>query len=295
MKTIISNFGYFLKEARTIIKINLMSNILSILSIGLILFFAVATISGWWISNQAVEVLEEEAEINVYFAEDIDEDEVDHMMKKIHALTGVEEVSLVDKNEAYHRMEEVLGKEAKVLKYLDENPFSPYIEVQIDLESMDSIIERLKSIEGIEQIRDNREILGKIRNLSSVLKTIGYIFITAVGVSTLIIVSHIIRTGIYENREQINTLILLGAPDGFISFPFLIEGMILTLGGGLLASLLLSLSLRYVYSVMAGPLPLIPLPDMESMGRKLISIIMLLSAGFGLLGSLFGLRSARSR
>lgn len=295
MKTIISNFGYFLKEARTIIKINLMSNILSILSIGLILFFAVATISGWWISNQAVEVLEEEAEINVYFAEDIDEDEVDHMMKKIHALTGVEEVSLVDKNEAYHRMEEVLGKEAKVLKYLDENPFSPYIEVQIDLESMDSIIERLKSIEGIEQIRDNREILDKIRNLSSVLKTIGYIFITAVGVSTLIIVSHIIRTGIYENREQINTLILLGAPDGFISFPFLIEGMILTLGGGLLASLLLSLSLRYVYSVMAGPLPLIPLPDMESMGRKLISIIMLLSAGFGLLGSLFGLRSARSR
>ncbi len=295
MKTIISNFGYFLKEARTIIKINLMSNILSILSIGLILFFAVATISGWWISNQAVEVLEEEAEINVYFAEDIDEDEVDHMMKKIHALTGVEEVSLVDKNEAYHRMEEVLGKEAKVLKYLDENPFSPYIEVQIDLESMDSIIERLKSIEGIEQIRDNREILDKIRNLSSVLKTIGYIFITAVGVSTLIIVSHIIRTGIYENREQINTLILLGAPDGFISFPFLIEGMILTLGGGLLASLLLSLSLRYVYSVMAGPLPLIPLPDMESMGRNLISIIMLLSAVFGLLGSLFGLRSARSR
>ncbi|WP_372995540.1 cell division protein FtsX [Lutispora sp.] len=272
-----------------------MSNILSILSIGLILFFAVATISGWWISNQAVEVLEEEAEINVYFAEDIDEDEVDHMMKKIHALTGVEEVSLVDKNEAYHRMEEVLGKEAKVLKYLDENPFSPYIEVQIDLESMDSIIERLKSIEGIEQIRDNREILDKIRNLSSVLKTIGYIFITAVGVSTLIIVSHIIRTGIYENREQINTLILLGAPDGFISFPFLIEGMILTLGGGLLASLLLSLSLRYVYSVMAGPLPLIPLPDMESMGRNLISIIMLLSAVFGLLGSLFGLRSARSR
>lgn len=295
MKTIISNFGYFLKEARTIIKINLMSNILSILSIGLILFFAVATISGWWISNQAVEVLEEEAEINVYFAEDIDEDEVDHMMKKIHALTGVEEVSLVDKNEAYHRMEEVLGNEAKVLKYLDENPFSPYIEVQIDLESMDSIIERLKSIEGIEQIRDNREILDKIRNLSSVLKTIGYIFITAVGVSTLIIVSHIIRTGIYENREQINTLILLGAPDGFISFPFLIEGMILTLGGGLLASLLLSLSLRYVYSVMAGPLPLIPLPDMESMGRNLISIIMLLSAVFGLLGSLFGLRSARSR
>lgn len=295
MKTIISNFGYFLKEARTIIKINLMSNILSILSIGLILFFAVATISGWWISKQAVEVLEEEAEINVYFAEDIDEDEVDHMMKKIHALTGVEEVSLVDKNEAYHRMEEVLGNEAKVLKYLDENPFSPYIEVQIDLESMDSIIERLKSIEGIEQIRDNREILGKIRNLSSVLKTIGYIFITAVGVSTLIIVSHIIRTGIYENREQINTLILLGAPDGFISFPFLSEGMILTLGGGLLASLLLSLSLRYVYSVMAGPLPLIPLPDMESMGRNLISIIMLLSAVFGLLGSLFGLRSARSR
>ncbi|SHI69328.1 cell division protein FtsX [Lutispora thermophila] len=295
MKTIMNNFGYFMKEARTIIKINFMSNILSIVSIGLILFFAAATLSSWWISNQVVEIIEDEAEINVYFAEDIDKKKVEHIINNIETLAGVEEVRLVDENEAYHRMEEILGKEAKVLQYLDDNPFSPYIEVQIDLKSMESVIEGLKNIEGIDQIRDNKEIFDKVRNLSSVLKTLGYIFIVAVGASTLIIISHIIRTGIYENREQINTLILLGAPDGFISFPFIIEGMILTLGGGLLASIILSLTLRYAYSVMTGPLPFIPLPDQKSMVTNLVSMIMLLSAVLGLLGSLFGLRSAKSR
>lgn len=295
MKTIINNFGYFIKEARTIIKINLMSNILSILSIGLILFFAAAALSGWWISSQVVEALENEAEINVYFADDIEKGKVENMIKDIKTLDGVEDVRLVDENEAYNRMEDILGKEAKVLEYLDENPFSPYIEVRIDLESMESIIEGLKNIEGIEQIRDNREILNKIRSLSSVLETLGYIFIAAVGVSTLIIVSHIIRTGIYENREQINTLILLGAPEGFISLPFIIEGLVITLGGGFLASIMSSLSLRYVYSSMTGPLPFIPLPHQESIEINLIVIIMLLSIAFGLLGSLSGLRSARRR
>lgn len=295
MNTIINNIGYFIKEAKTTIKINLMSNILSILSIGLILFFAAATLSGWWMSSHVVEALENEAEINVYFKEGIDKDKIQYMIKNIEVIDGVEDVRLVEENEAYHRMEDILGKEAKVLEYLNENPFSPYIEVGINLESIESIIENLKNIEGIEQIRDNREILDKIRNIAALLETLGYVFIAAVGVSTLIIVSHIIRTGIFENREQINTLLLLGAPDGFIAFPFIIEGLILTLGGGLLASLMAFLSLKYVYSAMTGPLPFIPLPDFQSMGSNLIVIIMFFSTAFGILGSLFGLRSAGSQ
>jgi cell division transport system permease protein len=100
--------------------------------------------------------------------------------------------------------------------------------------------------------------------------------------------------GIYENREQINTLRLMGAPESFISFPFILEGMLLTLGGGALASAMISLLLKYLYSWVTGPLPFIPLPPIGSMTTQLVLIVMSLSIVIGAAGSCFGLSSAKS-
>ena len=95
-----------------------------------------------------------------------------------------------------------------------------------------------------------------------------------VSVTTVITISHIIKSGIYNNREQINTLRLLGAPEAFIAFPFLIEGLILTMAGAMAASVLAVLALKAFYSQMAGPLPL-------------TSLVL------GVIGSIFGLLSAK--
>lgn len=295
MKIVFNNIGYFFKEAKTTIKINMMSNILSILSTGLILFFAAIVLSCWWISNKAVEILQNEAEINVYFEENMDKESIENMVRRIEGLKGVEEAAFISKDEAYKRMEEILGKEAKVLEYLDENPFNPFVEVRINLEDMESIIEELRNIEGIEQIRDNREVLERLKNITLMLETFGYTFMAAVGASTLIIVSHIIRTSIYDNKEHIITLRLLGAPEMFISAPFIIEGLILTVSGGLIASLSSVFTVNYMYAAMAGPLPFIPLPQLEIVISNLVMIIMFLSLIFGILGSGFGLWSARDK
>jgi len=225
----------------------------------------------------------------------MDIDGIENMINRIEELNGVEEATFISKDEAYKRMEEILGKEAKVLEYLDENPFNPFVEVRINLEDMESIIEELRNIEGIEQIRDNREVLERLKNITLMLETFGYTFMAAVGASTLIIVSHIIRTSIYDNKEHIITLRLLGAPEMFISAPFIIEGLILTVSGGLIASLSSVFTVNYMYAAMAGPLPFIPLPQLEIVISNLVMIIMFLSLIFGILGSVFGLWSARDK
>lgn len=294
MKSILYNTGYFIREAKTIIKINLLSNILSILSTGLIFFLMAMVLSGWWISNQVVEAIQGEAEINVYFQESIGVDGAAQLVQNIKELHGVREARLVDEDEAYGRMEEILGKEAQVLEYLEDNPFNSFIEVQIYLEEIEAVVEGLSHIKGIEQIRDNREVLNHLRNATEVLKVLGYLVIAAVGLATLVIISHIIRSGIYGNREQINTLRLLGAPEVFIAFPFLIEGLILTIGGGLLALAMSVFSLKYIYSYIIGPLPFIPLPPLKNMLKSLIALLILLSSVLGFFGSLFGLASAKS-
>lgn len=294
MKNFFYNLGYFLKEVKTIISMNIMSNIFSLLSTGLIFFILAMVVSGWWISSKAVETIKGEAEVSVYFNENLDKAGVNELVDKISKLQYVREARLVGRDEAYGRMVKILGKEAKVLEYFEDNPFSPFIEVKIDIEGMDRIISELDYILGIEYVRDNREVLERISSIANALKILGLLVVTAVGISTMVIISHIIRMGIYENREQINTLRLMGAPDSFISFPFVLEGLLLTIGGGALASVMIAILLRYLYSWLSGPLPFIPLPPVGDMVSQIIGLVMSMGFVMGVAGSCFGLASAKN-
>lgn len=293
MKKYFYNLGYFLKEVKTIIRLNLLSNIATLLSTALILFILAMVISGWWVSSEVIETIQGEAEVSVYFDENFSKDNAMHLVERIEAIEGVREARLIEEEEAYERMVGILGKEARVLEYFDDNPFSSFIEVKIHLEKMSSIIGKLNHLDGIEHIRDNKEVLHRLRNISEIFNFLGYLVVAAAGITTLVITSHIIRLGIYNNKEQINTLRLLGAPEDFIAFPFLLEGLFLTLGGGIIATSLSKFILKHVYAQISGPLPFIPLPPLEDLLRSL-SILILLSSGIlGFMGSLFGLLSTR--
>lgn len=293
MKKYFYNIGYFLKEAKIIMQMNLLSNITTLFSTALILFILAMVISGWWVSNQVVEMIEKEAEVNVYFDESLSDADVMKLIERIKGIGGVRETRIVDEGEAYERMVEILGKEARVLKYFDDNPFSSFIEVRIYLEKMDSILEELNGLKDVEHVRDNRKALDRLSGIADILKVLGYFVVTAVGITTLVIISHIIRLGIHNSKEQINTMRLLGAPNSFIAFPFLLEGLLLTLGGGVLAAALGGFVLKQVYTRMAGPLPFIPLPPLGTLVQRLVILVVSLSGALGLIGSFFGLSSAR--
>jgi cell division transport system permease protein len=293
-KNYLFNIKYFLKEARTIFKVDLLSNIFSILSISFILLILVMIISGLWVSTELVLTLEKEAEINVYYKDDLELEEINKLSKNISSLDGVTATGIISEDESFSRMEDILGKEAKVLEYFQDNPFSSFIEVKIDILKLDYVLDSLNDIEEVQSIRDNREVLDRLSEITVLLKFLSLVFITAIGISTIVVISHIIRQGIYNNRDMINTLKLLGAPNSFIGLPFLLEGLLLTLFGGLLAGVLSNLVINYVYSQMLGSLPFIPLPDRAILIWSLNILILVLSAALGVIGSIFGLRSAKS-
>lgn len=293
MRNFLSNIGYFLREVKTIIRTSLMSNIISIFSTGLIFFILAIVISGFLVSSRVVEAIQKDAEVSVYFDESIGENGTQQLIDKLKGIDGILDVKLVGKDEAYTRMEDILGKDAEVLKYFDDNPFSPFLEVKIDLQKMEPILNNINSAAGVSFVRDNSDVLNRIRELSNALRLLGYLIILAVGISTLVIIAHIIRMGIHNNREQINTLKLLGAPDAFISFPFLLQGLLLTLSGGILAAILSAAGINYVYSKISGPLPFIPLPSIGELVSNLVVFLLCLSALLGIVGSYFGLSSSK--
>jgi cell division transport system permease protein len=295
MTKIFTNAGYFFKETFTMVRLSLISNILSLLSTGLIFFILAMVISGWWIMTEISEAIRGEAEISAYFDRDVSPEEETSLVGSVGRISGVKDSRLVDEKEAYGNMEKILGKDAQILNVFDENPFTAYIEINIDLDSVDRILKELDNMPGISYVRDNRDVLDRINSLTRLFLLIGYLVLAAAGISTLVIISHIVRLAVRDNREQINTLGLLGAPWPFIAFPFILQGLLLTLGGAILATVLSVFVLKQVYSQIAGPLPFIPLPPAQSVASGMAAVILSAGLVLGAAGSMLGLASSRGK
>lgn len=295
MRNAYKNTLYFLREAKTIFKVDLLSNILSLFSIGLIFFILSLIIAGWLISNEIIQVIKQETEISIYYDENIKEEHLENLLLDIRNVQGIKEASIVNEEQSYSRMVDILGQESSILEYFDDNPFSPFVEVKIEMEGLDNILDELSSIEDIMYIRDNRIVIEKLQGIISIIEILGAFLLVAVGVSTIIIISHIIRQGIYNNRDEINTLKLLGAPNIFIQVPFFIEGIILTIIGGGIASILWIILIKYGYSNIDSILPFFPLPKVDELLWIIIIFNMVFSLLIGLLGSKFGLKSIKKQ
>ncbi|MDF2485452.1 MAG: hypothetical protein K0R46_1620 [Herbinix sp.] len=294
MKTFFYNIGYFILEAFRTIRFNPLSNIISIIGTGLILFLLGIVLIGWSVGDQIIVTLEQEAEISAYFTDPGNPNQVDALTQQIKTIEGVQQVRYVEKAQAKAQMEKLLGNEANILELFDENPFEAFLEIRINLDQIDGILARLQKLEGIEYVRDNREVLEQMRQITDGVKLVGIFIILAVGMTTLIIISHMIRQGIYNNRDQIKTLRLLGAPSGFIGFPFALAGTLMTVLGGVIAVVFLFFIIRGGYSQLSGALPFLPLPEQGQLQNNIISFILSVSALLGLVGSLFGLSSMKN-
>ncbi|SCZ78166.1 cell division protein FtsX [Acidaminobacter hydrogenoformans] len=293
----LSNLAFTFREARTILSLSGLSSLLSIISLTLIFFVAILAGSSWWLSSLLVDALKNEAEISVYYAPDLGEagaPGLEALVSRVGAVEGVRTVKPVSAAQAFDAMSEILGTDASVLTHFQENPFEAYLEVGVDLGNLAALIAKVQALEGVDYVRDNQSILEKVASIARLVTGIAIFVAAAVGTATLIVTAHIVREGVHANREQIMTLKLLGAPNGFIYRPFLLEGVLITTAAGLLASLLFWAFARSVGPMATELISFLPPFQFTKLLPVVTVTTLCASALLGLTASLLGLGLVRN-
>ncbi len=122
-------------------------------------------------------------------------------------------------------------------------------------------------------------------------KAFGFFMLIAISITTVFVTSHLIRQGIYINREAIGTLKLLVAPSRFIFLPYLLNGLFMTLISGLLSLALTFFTVRYAFNMFLSTISFIQLSTFNEHIMLLGIFTILLSILLGVLGSLIGIKS----
>jgi cell division transport system permease protein len=225
-------------------------NFLSVLTVAVGLLFTAITLLTVFNISLATKDLPEKFSIMLYLKEDLPRQDIETLMKTALKDPSVDKVKYITKEEAWKELKASLKNTDYILEGVGENPLPDTVEIKlksetISPETVKKLTANLKEIKGVSEIEYGEKFLTSIYSLSMGIKTIGAILIIIMSAGTLFVCYSTVKILFYRKNREIETCKLLGASKGFIRAPFIIEGAVIGLSGGVL-SLIGILILYYI-------------------------------------------------
>lgn len=161
-------------------------------------------------------------------------------LKDIEAFPEVQGATYVSEDEALARARAELVEFRDVLRELERNPLPASIEVKLkpevrDAEHVSAVAERLRGFGFVDDVRFGRDWVEKLDRLRQLAAAVGIVVGGAFAAIAIIIIGTTIRMAVLQRSREIAIMRLVGATDGFIRRPFLLQGAIKGLLGGAVA------------------------------------------------------------
>lgn len=288
--------SYFVGRAVANIRQNMFVNLVTVGTITLALLIVALFLLLVVNLENAAESWSERVQVTVYFDKELSPQEQADLRAKIQALPGTARVGWVGRDEALKRFKGRLKGQETLLEGVRPEILPTSFEITLKKnsrgsEAVEAYVSRLRAISGIGEIQYGEEWVRRFNTFLTFMRLVGALVGGFLLVAVIFIVSNTIRLTIYARRDELEVMSLVGATRLFIKMPFLIEGLLQGLAGGLLA-LALSVAIYYLFLHNAGNFisfnpataGLAFLPVEAMLG------LVLTGALLGLLGSLTSLR-----
>ncbi len=225
-------------------------NLLSVLTIASgLLVISIALFVAYNI-DAATKRLPEKFAMILYLEDNTSRDRIDNITASLRKKTAVSSVRFISKEEAMKELKGLLKNSNYVFEGLDENPLPDSIEVKlrkesVSLESVKKISDEVLTIKGVKEIDYGEKFLATLHSVKSGAKTAGMTLVTIISAGIIFVCYSTVKILFYRRSEEIETFKLLGATKAFIRAPFIIEGGVIGLSGGI-ATLAGTLAFYYV-------------------------------------------------
>ena len=284
----LSSLGYLLKEG---VK-NIWSNrTMSFASVGVLVSCLLLTGAAVLFSmnvDVAMKSLEGNNSTTVYLQEGLPTLTSLRVGQEIKQLDNIEQCEFVSKQDAVQNMLDMLGDDGTVLEGLlgDENFLPDAFRISMkDLNLYDETAAQIEAINGVDEIIDYSDIAEQLTSLDNLVTSVGFWIVLILSLVSLFIISNTIRVTMFSRRLEISIMKSVGATNWFVRVPFIVEGVIIGLLSGGVASGLLVLVYNKLVSSIAS-IPLFSPVDIGPITWRITLIFMLAGALFGALGGL---------
>ncbi len=181
--------------------------------------------------------LQSQVQIRVFIDQSVVPDGKESLGRSIKALPGVTKVAYVSKDEALRRLGLQMGETGFFLSDLERNPLPDSFDVSVArADDARAVADGIWKLDGVSDVIYGQKWVDNLVGALRVLWGVTGIVACLALVGASLIVSNTIRLSVFARRKEIEIMKLVGATDGFILFPFVIEGLIIGIGGSCAAT-----------------------------------------------------------
>lgn len=240
-----SSFIYFIKDALN----NIWKNkLMSIASVGVLTACMLIIGNSVLLSlniNNISKNIEDENEFVLFVKDEADQATLSSIEDIIKSNSNVETFEYISKEQAMSDYLAQHQEETEFIQGLEDQqilPASFKIKVR-DISIIDKTVESLSIVEGVDSVRYNKDFIKKVDTLSNAIKIIAFWLVIVLAAVALFIVANTIKLAMFTRKKEINIMKFVGATNGFIRWPFFIEGLVL----GAVSSIISIFIQWYVY------------------------------------------------
>ena len=214
--------------------------------ISLLLFSTIFVFN--YISHSLIDYLKNKVDISLYFKPDIPEEDILKIKDQLLTQEEIEDIDYISKEEALKRFQNIAESNPivkKALGEIGENPLVASLNIKArDTKDYQKIVDYInhspfKTKLITIDLAENKRVIDRIDALARGIRWGSLLTVIVLGFLSIVISFNTIRMAIYSLREEIEIMKLVGASNGFIRAPFLVEGMIEGVVASVIALILL--------------------------------------------------------
>ena len=255
---------YFFKEALKSMKRNGLMTLASISTVALSLFMLGVFLCGVINLNNMASSLENQVQLSIYLKDGLTTDQIMAVGKQIKAIPNLKHLEFVNKEQAMKEFKARLGDQQQLVNALgDVNPLpNSYVLTFDNPSDVKATAKLAATFQGVESTHYGQDIVEELFRITQVIRIGGIVLIGFLAAATLFIISNTIRLTVFARRKEIAIMKYVGATNGFIRWPFLIEGMLLGFIGAVIAVLCVGEFYHFISMEVSESLAFFPLVPM---------------------------------
>jgi len=278
--------GVWRNKGMGLASITSITAVLLILGIVLILILS--------LNNIVMNTREKFDEVHIFLEDEITRTQLQEIEKKAKETDKILYVIFKSKDEALEEMKEGLGEEGYLLDGLEENPLPHTLILKLkDIEYAEDVVKSIENLDGIEEVQYNYDIIEKLVVFTNYIRTGGLIIVLILILVSIFIISNTIKLTVTARKREINIMKYVGATNGYIRGPFVIEGVVFGLIGAIISILAVNYGYNYFFNAANDKLYVlftVYLVPPKALMQDISIIFIAIGAGIGALGSLVSMK-----
>ena len=292
----ISTFGYSMKQGVKNIGRNKMFSIASIATMAACIFLFGLFYAIIVNLNYIVEEAEKNVAITIFFNDDATQEQKDEIGEELDGKDGVLDVNYISAEDAWEKFQDDYFGESKDAAegFKNDNPLanSDSYEVHMeDVEKQKEVVAFAESLEGVRKVKKSDVVAKTLTSVNKLMYYVSAALILILLAVSVFLISNTVTMGITVRREEIAIMKYIGAKDGFVRAPFVIEGLVIGIVGAIIPLIMLFFmydkAVAYImtkFSLLNNIITFLPVTDVY---KTLLPVGVALGVGIGFVGSFF--------